>query len=125
MQGVGSLVASVVGYAFLSNLLDQSKPELDPHNKHQLNIIWRLCLGLGAVPGLFTMYSRITMEETERFVLSAASPSTRTETRISLGMRIKTFLVDTATNIKPHWRSLVGTAGSWLLFGTPFIRKYD
>jgi len=118
MQGVGSLVASLTGFIFLTAMVDTSLPESDSHNKDALNIIWRLCLGLGAVPGVLTMYSRVTMEETERFVLSKTAESPVVQ--MSLAKKVSTHLIETAKNIKPHWKSLIGCAGSWFLFDIVF-----
>lgn len=33
----------------------------------QRAVVWRLCLGLGCVPGLISMYFRIMMHETSEF----------------------------------------------------------
>ena len=70
MQGVGSLTASVVGWALIQGLTDPSLDETSSHNHHALNLVWRLCLGLGAVPGIITLYFRVTMHETDKFLAS-------------------------------------------------------
>jgi MFS family permease len=56
MQGVGSLVASLVALILLSIF------DFD-----HISYVWRLCLGLGAIPGLLSLYFRVTMEETSQF----------------------------------------------------------
>jgi ribosomal protein L36 len=36
--------------------------------QRRLDLVWRLLLGLGAVPGIAMIYARCTMKETEQFV---------------------------------------------------------
>jgi MFS transporter, PHS family, inorganic phosphate transporter len=63
MLGFGSLVASVV-FLILVRAFEHSV-EVNP--KH-FEWIWRLLLGVVIVPGLFTLYARLTMKETKPFM---------------------------------------------------------
>jgi PHS family inorganic phosphate transporter-like MFS transporter len=66
MQGLGSLAAAFVGFLLL-------------HVVDNVDLVWRLCLGLGAIPGLLSLYHRITMHETESF--SRASRNSASQPR--------------------------------------------
>lgn len=54
MQGWGNVTAGLLSWALLAAGVE-------------LEIVWRVCLGFGAVPGLLTVYWRWCMEETEAF----------------------------------------------------------
>lgn len=90
---MGSFVAALVGCVLLYALRD-------------LETVWRLCLGLGAVPGLCMVYFRWKMHETSRF----ASHATR-------GGAPRT---DYARILRLYWRRLLGTAGCWFLLDVVF-----
>ena len=73
---------------------------------NDLDVVWRLALALGAVPGLIMLPFRIAMHETASFKKhhkpeKAASFSDRVWRRASL--------------IGKHWRNIVGTAGNWFV----------
>lgn len=55
MQGVGNLLASGIMYILLLCFKDN------------LDLVWRLALAAGAVPGLLTVYWRYKMEESEHY----------------------------------------------------------
>lgn len=59
MQGFGNLTAGFVTYA----LLAANVP---------VDLVWRLALGFGGVPGLLTVYWRYRMEESHAFTTAAA-----------------------------------------------------
>ena len=61
-RSVGALAAASAGFLLLTFVTD-------------IDIVWRVCLGIGAIPGICTFYFRVTMHETERFVNSAQSAS--------------------------------------------------
>lgn len=93
MQGIGSLVAALMGFILITTLGDRS-----------LNLVWRLCLGIGSIPGILSLYFRITMEETERF-----QQQQRERKTISYKQVFKTY-----------WKTLIGTAGTWFLLDVVF-----
>lgn len=55
MQGFGMLLAPVLGYVLVSTM-----------GTDNLDLVWRLLLAFGAVPGLVMFYWRLTMHETKR-----------------------------------------------------------
>jgi len=64
MQGVGILCASVLTVVLL--LLFKNSIE---HNVDNLDTVWRICIAVGAVPSIFTLYYRITFPETPRYAM--------------------------------------------------------
>lgn len=67
-----------------------------------LEIVWRLCLGLGALPGICIVYFRWKMHETSRFAAQAPA-------RPDLGRVLRLY-----------WRRVLGTAGCWFLLDVVF-----
>ncbi|RKO85928.1 major facilitator superfamily domain-containing protein [Blyttiomyces helicus] len=62
MQGIGILVGGLVTLAALAAF--ESSIRSDPLN---LDYVWRIMLGFGIVPALFTVYFRLTMPESPRY----------------------------------------------------------
>ncbi|ELR23023.1 transporter, major facilitator superfamily superfamily protein [Acanthamoeba castellanii str. Neff] len=101
MQGVGALAVPLVALLLLIWSSD-------------LDLVWRLCLGLGAVPGLVTLPFRLTMAETGQF--KAAQSRERLRGSRSLWRRVQWRWVV----LKRYWRELIGTTLTWLLFDALF-----
>ena len=89
---LGSFAAASVGCVLLYFISD-------------LESVWRLCLGLGAVPGVCILYFRWKMHETARFASHAHHAAPATDY-----MRI----------LRLYWRRLLGTAGCWFLLDVVF-----
>ena len=64
MKGFGILVASLVSLCTLAAF--NSAVYADQNN---LDYVWRICIGLGAVPAFITVYFRLTLAETPRYQL--------------------------------------------------------
>jgi len=64
MQGVGILFASVLTVVLL--LIFKNSVEKDVNN---FDTVWRICIAMGAVPSIFTLYYRITFPETPRYAM--------------------------------------------------------
>jgi PHS family inorganic phosphate transporter-like MFS transporter len=100
MQGVGALAVPLVALLLLIWSSD-------------LDLVWRLCLGLGAVPGIVTLPFRLMMAETGQF--KAALTRERLRSRSMWG-RV-TWRVQI---LKRYWRELIGTMVTWMLFDALF-----
>ena len=119
MQGVGNLLASVVMICCLRSSLP-------------LDVVWRIALGIGALPGLCTVYWRYRMEESHHFtaitsgdVLSIDSSDEenllKTDTPSSaVAAPAKGSLKRTLQTIWEFRWTLLGTAGNWLIFDIVF-----
>ncbi|KAJ1955831.1 hypothetical protein EC988_001669 [Linderina pennispora] len=66
-QGFGNVLAPIVGIIITACF----KGPIED-NVLNLDYVWRLILGLGCVPGVATLYWRLTMEDSKRFQLETA-----------------------------------------------------
>jgi PHS family inorganic phosphate transporter-like MFS transporter len=125
MQGIGQVTASIVGMiATLAfrNAIDQDKRNLD--------YVWRIVIGVGAIPGLFALYYRLTLPETPRYTIDI-------ENNVEKGIRdAKSFIERRASsgdNVavtheqvsnKASWSDFCHYFGQWkngkVLFGTAY-----
>lgn len=125
MQGIGQVTASIVGMiATLAfrNAIDQDKRNLD--------YVWRIVIGVGAIPGLLALYYRLTLPETPRYTMDI-------ENNVEKGIRdAKSFIERRASsgdNVavtheqvsnKASWSDFCHYFGQWkngkVLFGTAY-----
>lgn len=64
MQGFGQVAASIVG--IIVTAAYKSAIQADQSN---LDYVWRIVIGLGAVPGAVALYYRLTIPETPRYTM--------------------------------------------------------
>ncbi|KAF8937331.1 major facilitator superfamily domain-containing protein [Dissophora ornata] len=64
MQGIGNLMASVVTLIVLAIFKDAIISDVD-----NLDIVWRICIGVGCIPAVSTIYLRLTMPESPRYAM--------------------------------------------------------
>ena len=132
MQGFGQVAASLVGLiatAAAQNAIHE--------NQQNLDYVWRVVIGIGALPGVIALYYRLTIPETPRYTMDV-------EQKIEKGIRdAKAFIehgapagdysdnvavarTETPAIVKASWadffhffsqprnaRMLFGTAYSW------------
>ncbi|KAK4511138.1 Esa1p-associated factor [Mucor velutinosus] len=128
MQGIGQLSAGLVG--LICTAAFQSAIKADPT---KLDYVWRLVIGLGAVPGVCALYYRLTIPETPRFTIDV-------EQKVEKGIRdAKAFIEKGAsagdytdniaiarTNASPKasWSDFCRHFGQWqngkILLGTAY-----
>ncbi|KAL9556986.1 hypothetical protein MBANPS3_001623 [Mucor bainieri] len=65
MQGIGTLAAAIVTIILLAIFKEAIIADV-----MNLDYVWRLCIGLGAVPAVATVYLRFTMPESPRYALN-------------------------------------------------------
>ncbi|KAI8868166.1 MFS general substrate transporter [Ramicandelaber brevisporus] len=97
MQGFGILAASIVGLVVVVAFKSSIQEDL-----MMLDWCWRLCVGLGAVPGMIAIYFRFTMEETPHYKAVQERDKLRKEEK-QLRKQQQQLAVE---NGKPHY--LVG-----------------
>lgn len=95
MQSVGVLLAPIVVLLLLQFTSDYE-------------VVWRLSLGIGALPGLVMLYWRFTMKESQVYQDAAHART------------LNAAVPDRRALIKAQWRDLLGTAGNWWLFDIVF-----
>lgn len=108
MQGFGQLAASLVSFVLIYFLAKDN----------EVDLVWRLCLGIGAVPGLMMFYFRVRMPETDRFAKKKkeeekAATADAMSTTVSSWYHFKKLARKWGTK-------LFGTAASWCLFDITF-----
>ncbi|ORX50894.1 phosphate:H+ symporter [Hesseltinella vesiculosa] len=128
MQGIGQLAASVVG--IIVTAAYKSAIQADQQN---LDYVWRIVIGIGAVPGVLALYYRLTIPETPRYTMDV-------EQKIEKGLRdAKAFVENGASagdytdNIavareesspKASWADFCRYFGQWkhgkILLGTAY-----
>jgi PHS family inorganic phosphate transporter-like MFS transporter len=130
MQGIGNLAASIVTLVVLAAF--KTAVNADVMN---LDYVWRICIGLGAVPAIATVYLRFTMPESPRYSLNvqhdpeaaaaakgqhASDELVRQVTRVEVEKRnhFKEF-VAYFSQMK-NFKVLFGTASCWFLLDIAF-----
>ncbi|KAI8075169.1 phosphate:H+ symporter [Gongronella butleri] len=128
MQGLGQLGAALVGLVCTAAFKSAIQS-----NVQYLDYVWRLVIGIGAVPGVLALYYRLTIPETPRYTMDV-------EQKIEKGLRdAKAFVENGAsagdytdniavareeTSPKASWADFVRYFGNWkngkILFGTAY-----
>ncbi|KAI8370441.1 phosphate:H+ symporter [Radiomyces spectabilis] len=67
MQGIGQLTASIVGLIVTAAF--QHAIRSDPR---YLDYVWRIVIGVGAIPAVIALYYRLTIPETPRYTIDVA-----------------------------------------------------
>ena len=153
MQGFGHFAAAMVTLilvvAFRRTLEPVKTPAAcDGECQRSVDIMWRLVIGVGAVPGLFALYYRLTIPETPRYTFDVVhdldqaaanvyawrsgvrgNGSTDLLRRVQVLQDVKRKYHSpqpTYTDLKAYYRkrrnalALVGTAGSWFFLDIAF-----
>ncbi|KAG8891205.1 Inorganic phosphate transporter pho84, partial [Tulasnella sp. 417] len=66
MQGFGNITASLVALVVTAAFKD---PVLDHVDYRAVDYMWRIVIGIGMVPGLLAIYSRMTIPESPRYTM--------------------------------------------------------
>ncbi|EFA86109.1 major facilitator superfamily protein [Heterostelium album PN500] len=94
MQGVGIIMSPIIVLILLRIC-----------GADHLDVVWRVALAFGGIPGLIMIYFRIRMKETKAFEKRKNTISKR---------EIARYIA------KYHWKTLLGTAGNWFIFDIVF-----
>lgn len=65
MQGIGTLAAAIVTLVVLAIFKESINADVN-----NLDYVWRICVGLGAIPAVGSVYLRFTMPESPRYSLN-------------------------------------------------------
>ncbi|KAF2076065.1 hypothetical protein CYY_002629 [Polysphondylium violaceum] len=93
MQGVGIILSPLVVLVLLKIC-----------GPNHTDLVWRLALAFGGIPGLIMIYFRLKMKETTSF-----------SSRAKLAKRKMFKLI-----VTKYWKTLLGTAGGWFIFDITF-----
>ncbi|CAO3596218.1 unnamed protein product [Absidia cylindrospora] len=129
MQGIGNLAAAIVTLILLAIFKSGINDDV-----LTLDYVWRLCIGLGAVPAFATIYLRFSMPESPRYSLHVKKDAEAAAA--AKGQQISSELSEQYTKVdekRNHWadfrayfsqwkhlRVLLGTSLSWFLLDVAF-----
>ena len=128
VQSRGRLVASVFAMQGFGLLAGAGTSLAVVYAIPNLDIAWRIILGLGALPAVLTIYYRIRMPETPRFELArgrvgaaASTVGTITGTRLAGGGSTPRSLgVPLRQLFRSYGLVIFGTAATWFLLDIAF-----
>ncbi|KLU65261.1 putative niacin/nicotinamide transporter NaiP [Desulfosporosinus acididurans] len=116
MQAVGLILGPIVALTLLASGISH-------------NLAWRLMLGLGALPALFSIYLRLKMPESPRYVSQVLGKEHEAAGNLQAytGGQVKVEKADGLSQHKrlsvwsflTNWtllKTLIGTAGTWFIF---------
>lgn len=121
-----SLVAFIITSAYKSSILSSpSVTDLPP-----VDTMWRLLIGLGAVPGVVALYFRLTIPETPRFTMDIERNIAQASNDIEAVLEGKNATVDGDALVerldapKASWADFRAYFGQWrnfkIIFGTSY-----
>jgi len=127
-QGWGQLAAALVAISSLAAFKKQILNDPVDNARH-LDFVWRLIIGLGAVPGAVALYFRLTLPETPRFTMDVERNIKQAATDVDAFLQTGAYVQDstpatTATLDVPKasWKDFRNHFGQWkhgkVLFGT-------
>ncbi|KAI7826438.1 major facilitator superfamily domain-containing protein [Kickxella alabastrina] len=108
MQGFGIIAAAIVAIIVLAAF----KGAIDS-DQLMLDYVWRITMGLGAVPGLVALYFRLTIPETPRYTLDV-------EQDIARPHAISNPLVLPSLKKWKNFKVLMGTSVTWFALDVAF-----
>ncbi|BGP08206.1 Inorganic phosphate transporter PHO84 [Rhodotorula toruloides] len=137
-QGWGQLAAAIVTIVCLAAFKKQILN--DPVGyAHHLDFVWRLVIGLGAVPGAVALYFRLTLPETPRFTMDVERNIKQAASDVDAFLQTGGYVQDstpavtqiaapkaTFRDFRQHfgqWKNgkvLFGTAWSWFALDVAF-----
>jgi MFS transporter, PHS family, inorganic phosphate transporter len=153
MQGFGQFAAAMVTLVVVAAFRKTLEPVKTPaacngECQRSVDIMWRVVIGVGAVPALFALYYRLTIPETPRYTFDVVHDLDQATANVYAWrsgvcgegwtdpMRRVQIIQDvkckyhspqpTYTDLKAYYRkrrnalALVGTAGSWFFLDVAF-----
>ncbi|KAF9046818.1 phosphate transporter [Hymenopellis radicata] len=128
-QGWGNFSAALVGLIVTVAYKSAVLGDTPPHYNH-VDYMWRLLIGLGAVPGVIALYFRLTIPETPRFTmdiernLQAATADIENVLTTGKAVRDPDAVVERTPAPKASWADFRRHFGQWknmkVLIGTSY-----
>ena len=119
-QGWGQLAAALVALASLAAFKKQIIN--DPAGyAHHLDFVWRLVIGLGAVPGACALYFRLTLPETPRFTMDVERNIKQASSDVDAFLQTGGYVTDQTPAVAGQ---IAAPKATWRDFGRHF-RKYE
>jgi PHS family inorganic phosphate transporter-like MFS transporter len=95
MQGIGILIGGLV---FVITLRCMQSPIL--FDWQNLDYVWRIALGFGAIPGLIAVYFRLTIPETPRYTVDVVGDAEKAERDVE-----KVLMLNERRDLTTSWKS--------------------
>jgi phosphate:H+ symporter len=118
MQGIGNMAAAIVTLIVLACFKGAINADV-----MNLDYVWRICIGLGAIPAVGTIYLRFTMPESPRYSLNVEHDVEAAAA--AKGQTVNADLAKQYTKVetkRDHWAEFRAYFGQWknfkVLFGT-------
>ncbi|KAK4509165.1 ferroxidase fet3 [Mucor velutinosus] len=129
MQGIGQVTAGIVGLVVTAAF--KSAIEYD---QAYLDYVWRIVIGIGAIPGVCALYYRLTIPETPRYTMDIENKFEKgisdAKAFIEKGAASGDYTEETAVQVvhdgppKATWKDFCQHFGQWkygrVLFGTAY-----
>ncbi|GAA5833751.1 hypothetical protein JCM9279_001614 [Rhodotorula babjevae] len=127
-QGWGQLAAALVAISSLAAFKKQILNDPVDNARH-LDFVWRLIIGLGAVPGAVALYFRLTLPETPRFTMDVERNIKQAATDVDAFLQTGAYVQDSTPAVagtldvpKASWKDFRNHFGQWkhgkVLLGT-------
>jgi len=127
-QGWGNFTAALVAFIITAAFKDSILHAPSTTHIHVIDKMWRLLIGLGAVPGVVALYFRLTIPETPRFTMDIERNLDQAATDIQAVLAGRTARVDEDAFVlrvdapRASWADFKAHFGKWenfkILFGT-------
>ncbi|GAA6047400.1 hypothetical protein JCM3770_001286 [Rhodotorula araucariae] len=129
-QGWGQLGAAIVAVVSLAAFKKQILNDPVDDARH-LDFVWRLVIGIGAVPGAVALYFRLTLPETPRFTMDVERNIKQAATDVDAFLQTGAYVQDhtpatvqTLDVPKASWKDFCHHFGQWkhgkVLFGAAY-----
>ncbi|KAG0275194.1 Inorganic phosphate transporter pho84 [Linnemannia exigua] len=124
MQGIGNMMASVMTLIVLACFKSAIIADVD-----NLDYVWRICIGIGCIPAVSTIYLRLTMPESPRYAMDVENDVEKANAAVARatdGATTTTTAADAVANQAAYfsrWENLkvlIGTSSTWFLLDIAF-----
>ncbi|KAF9186180.1 Inorganic phosphate transporter pho84 [Haplosporangium sp. Z 767] len=78
MQGIGNMMASVMTLIILACFKSSIIADVD-----NLDYVWRVCIGIGCIPAVSTIYLRLTMPESPRYAMDVQNDAEKAQRAVA------------------------------------------
>jgi len=127
-QGWGNFAAALVAFIITAAYKNRIIHEPSVNSLESVDFMWRILIGLGAVPGVVAQYFRLTIPETPRFTMDIERNIDRATADISTVLeggkvvRDEDAFVQRIEAPKATWADFKAHFGQWhnfkIIFGT-------
>ncbi|KAI9336345.1 major facilitator superfamily domain-containing protein [Obelidium mucronatum] len=93
MQGIGIMIGGIVYIAILSAMKNRINADYTV-----LDTVWRIALGVGAIPALGALYFRLTVPETPRFTVDVIGDTDKAQSDID-----RVLAMNNVSNVSSNW----------------------